>query len=304
MEAIEVKGMSKSFNGIKAVDSVSFSVHRGEIFGFLGPNGAGKTTTVRMLTGVIKPDAGEARVMGCDIVKDTQKAKEVLGVVPETANAYPDLTAWQNMMLIASLYGIPRREGEIRTASLLREFGIYERRLSKVKGFSKGMKQRLIFCMALVSNPEVLFLDEPTSGLDVQSARMIRQMIKELKEERKTVFLTSHNMQEVGELCTRVGIINKGKMVTIDSPENLRTKIGGSLAIEVRFDKAVDMSMLDFNPERVGDSYRIYTTEPHEVICSIVELAMLNGLKIKNLNVHSPSLEDVFVKLTGGSNEQ
>ncbi len=303
MEAIEVKVMSKSFNGIKAVDCVSFNVHRGEIFGFLGPNGAGKTTTVRILTGVIKPDAGEARVMGCDIVKDTQKAKEVLGVVPETANAYPDLKAWQNMMLIASLYGIPRREAELRAATLLKEFGIYERRSSKVKGFSKGMKQRLMLCMAMISDPEVLFLDEPTSGLDIQSARLIRQKIKELKEERKTVFLTSHNMQEVNVLCDRVGIINKGKMVIIDSPENLRTRIGGSLAVEVKFDKAVDMSMLGFNPERVGDNYKIYTTEPHEVICSIVGFATLNGLKIMGLNVQSPSLEDIFVKLTGGSND-
>ena len=255
MEAIEVKGMSKSFNGIKAVDSVSFSVHRGEIFGFLGPNGAGKTTTVRMLTGVIKPDSGEARVMGRDIVSDTQKVKEVLGVVPETANAYLDLTAWRNMMLIASLYNIPRREGERRATTLLKEFGIYERRSSKVKSFSKGMEQRLMLSMALVSDPEILFLDDPTSGLDVQSARVIRQRIKELQKEKKTVFLTSHNMQEVGEFCDRVGIINHGKMVTVDSPEHLRTRIGGSLAVEVKLDKAVDMSMLDFHPERVGDNY-------------------------------------------------
>jgi len=304
MEAIEVKGMSKSFNGIKAVDSVSFSVHRGEIFGVLGPNGAGKTTTVRMLTGVIKPDSGEARVMGRDIVSDTQKVKEVLGVVPETANAYLDLTAWRNMMLIASLYNIPRREGERRATTLLKEFGIYERRSSKVKSFSKGMEQRLMLSMALVSDPEILFLDDPTSGLDVQSAGVIRQRIKELQKEKKTVFLTSHNMQEVGEFCDRVGIINHGKMVTVDSPEHLRTRIGGSLAVEVKLDKAVDMSMLDFHPERVGDNYRIYTTEPHEVIRSIVGFATLNGLKILSLNVQSPSLEDVFVKLIGGSNEQ
>ncbi len=301
MEAIEVKCLCKSFDGLKAVNGISFSVHRGEIFGFLGPNGAGKTTTVRMLTGVIKPDYGDAWVMGHDIVRDTQKVKSILGVVPETANAYPDLTAWQNMMLIASLYGIPGREGEHRATSLLKEFGIYERRSSKVKSFSKGMKQRLMLCMALVSDPEVLFLDEPTSGLDIQSARMIRRKIH---EEGVTIFLTSHNMQEVGELCNRVGIINKGRIVTVDSPEHLRTRIGGTLAVEVRFDKAVDMSMLDFHAEVVNDNYRIYTTEPHEVICSIVEFATLKGLKIRNLNVQLPTLEDVFVKLTGGSNGQ
>jgi ABC-2 type transport system ATP-binding protein len=304
MDAIEVKDLSKQFDGLKAVDSVSFSVHPSEIFGFLGPNGAGKTTTVRMLTGVIKPDSGEARVMGRDIVREPLRVKELLGVLPETANAYPDLTAWGNLMLIASLYDIPRREGERRATTLLKEFGIFERRSSKVKGFSKGMKQRLMLCMALVSDPEVLFLDEPTSGLDVQSARMIRQRIKELQKERKTVFLTSHNMQEVGELCDRVGIINRGKMVTVDSPEHLRTRIGGSVAVEVRFDRAVDLSRVEFNAEHLGEIHRIYTTEPHDVIRSIVGFATLNGLKILSLNVQPPSLEDVFVKLTGGSNGQ
>ncbi len=304
MEAIEVKCLCKSFNGRKAVNCISFSVHRGEIFGFLGPNGAGKTTTVRMLTGVIKPDYGDAMVMGHDIVRETERVKSILGVVPEIANAYPDLTAWQNMMLIASLYDIPRRTGEHRAITLLKEFGIYERRLSKVKSFSKGMKQRLMFCMALVSDPEVLFLDEPTSGLDVQSARAIRRKIEGLQEEGKTIFLTSHNMQEVSELCNRVGIINRGRMVTVDSPEHLRTRIGGTMAVEVRFDRAVDMSMLALHAEVVNDNYRIYTTEPHEVICSIVEFATLKGLKIRSLNVQLPTLEDVFVKLTGGSDGQ
>ena len=237
MEAIVVEGLSKSFGELRAVDRISFNVRRGEIFGFLGPNGAGKTTTVRMLTGIIKPDTGRATVLGYDVVKGALRVKERIGVLPEVANPYPDLSAWRNVMLAASLYGIPRKEAEQRAKVLLKEFGIYERRESKVKTFSKGMKQRLMLCIALVSGPELLFLDEPTSGLDVQSARMIRQKILELQKEGKTVFLTSHNMQEVDMLCDRIGIINRGKIVTVDTPENLRRKIGGTLVVEVSFDK-------------------------------------------------------------------
>jgi len=301
MEAIEVTDLSKRFNGLTAVDRVTFTVQQGEIFGFLGPNGAGKTTTVRMLTGVLKQDAGEARVLGHDLRTDTEKAKAVLGVVPETANAYVDLTAWGNLMLIASLYGIPRREAEQRAASLLMDFGIYDRRASKVKGYSKGMKQRLMLAMALVSNPEVLFLDEPTSGLDVQSARAIRQKIQALRDEGRTVFLTSHNMQEVSLLCDRVGILNRGKLVALESPEILRHRIGGTVTVEFSFDQPVSSPLP--GAERVGDAYRLYTAEPHEAISTIVDFAKRNGLKLVSLNVQSPSLEDVFVKLTGGAPE-
>ena len=297
-EAITAKALEKTFNGFKAVDCISFTVHSGEIFGFLGPNGAGKTTTVRMLTGVIKPDGGNASVMGFDVVAETLKARELIGVVPEAANAYPDLSAWKNMMLIASLYGIGKREAEIRTAELLKEFGIYERRNSKVKTLSKGMKQRLMLSMALVSDPELLFLDEPTSGLDVMSARLIREKIIELSEAGKTVFLTSHNMEEVNLLCERIGVINHGKIVTIDSPDNLRHRIGGALAVDVVFNRDVKLAGFP-DAMRVRDGYRLYTTEPHDTICSIVDFALHSGLKIVSLNVCLPSLEDIFLRLTG-----
>ncbi|MDF2955692.1 MAG: ABC-type multidrug transport system [Candidatus Alkanophagales archaeon MCA70_species_2] len=306
MEAIVVEGLSKSFGELRAVDRISFNVRRGEIFGFLGPNGAGKTTTVRMLTGIIKPDTGRATVLGYDVVKGALRVKERIGVLPEVANPYPDLSAWRNVMLAASLYGIPRKEAEQRAKVLLKEFGIYERRESKVKTFSKGMKQRLMLCIALVSGPELLFLDEPTSGLDVQSARMIRQKILELQKEGKTVFLTSHNMQEVDMLCDRIGIINRGKIVTVDTPENLRRKIGGTLVVEVSFDKPPGeaelktSNLLELDVERAGKSLKIYTTKPHAAICTIVDFAKQKGLEITSLTVCSPPLEDVFVRLTGG----
>ncbi|HNR26283.1 MAG TPA: ABC transporter ATP-binding protein, partial [Methanobacteriaceae archaeon] len=166
---IEVQGLTKTYDQIRAVDGVDFQVRKGEIFGFLGPNGAGKTTTVRMLTGIIKPQDGSIRIMGHDIQREPLEAKEHLGVVPETSNAYVDLSAWQNLMLMAGLYGVPSDVSHERAQDLLTEFGLYPRRDDKVKGFSKGMKQRLILAMALINDPELLFLDEPTSGLDVQS---------------------------------------------------------------------------------------------------------------------------------------
>ncbi|HDN62966.1 MAG TPA: ATP-binding cassette domain-containing protein, partial [Candidatus Bathyarchaeota archaeon] len=209
-EAIVVSNLTKRFGELVAVDHISFKVKRGEFFGFLGPNGAGKTTTIRMLTGVIKPDEGTALVMGYDIERESIKAKQVMGIVPETANAYIDLTVWQNLMFMGELYGIPKEERKRRGESLLRELGLYDRRDFKVKGLSKGMKQRLLLCMALINEPEILFLDEPTVGLDVRSARSIREILQKLNEKGVTIFLTTHNMEEANQLCNRIAVINHG----------------------------------------------------------------------------------------------
>jgi len=292
MNAIEVENLRKRFNGVEVLKGISFRVRRGEIFGFLGPNGAGKTTTMRILTGIIKPDAGKAIVNGCDVAKESLEVKKFIGVLPEVSNAYPDLTAWQNLMLIARLYGMKKSEAEERGRRLLREFGIYERRDFRVKVFSKGMKQRLMLCMALMSDPEILFLDEPTSGLDVQSARMMREKILELAGE-KTVFLTSHNMEEVNRLCDEIAIIRKGEIIEIDSPERIRQKVGGSIAIEVSFSRAIRLE----NAERCGDRYLIYTANPHEEICRIVETAKRSDAEILSLNTRVPTLEEAFVKI-------
>jgi ABC-2 type transport system ATP-binding protein len=224
---VKVQNLTKIYGKLMAVDHINFEVEKGEIFGFLGPNGAGKTTTLRMLTGVIKPDGGEADILGFNIQKEPLKAKQNIGVVPETSNAYLDLTAWQNMILMAELYGVPKRESENRAKDLLDRLGIYDRIDSKVKGFSKGMKQRLILCMALINDPVLIFLDEPTSGLDVQSSHMIREILQEFSKEGKSIFLTTHNMDEANRLCDRVAIINHGKIAAIDRPANLKPLLNG-----------------------------------------------------------------------------
>jgi len=240
--AIQVQGLTKRYGDVLAVDNVSFEVRKGEFFGFLGPNGAGKTTTIRMLTGIIKNDGGEASVMGYPA--GTIRAKQLSGVMPELSNAYMDLSAWGNLMLMAEIYRISGNQAKERAESFLRQLGLYERKDSLASTYSMGMRKRLVLSMALLSNPQILFLDEPTSGLDVQSVRFMRALLRNLKQEGKTIFLTTHNMDEAAEMCERVAIINHGKMVALDSPDKLSITAGRIYLVDVRFDKPVSPDML------------------------------------------------------------
>lgn len=303
---VEVESLVKNFKKIRAVNGVEFKVEKGEIFGFLGPNGAGKTTTIRMLTGIIKPDSGKAVILGYDIQKEPLKAKEHLGVVPETSNAYVDLSSRQNISLIADLYGVPKNEAENRADELLKEFGLYDRRDDKVKGFSKGMKQRLILAMALINDPQLLFLDEPTSGLDVQSSILIRQMLLKLHEKGKTILLTTHNLEEANKLCERIAIINKGKIAAIDTPENLKKMIKKLNTIEVTFDGPVNIQELSQLLEiqdisKKGEKYSLNTDNINNLILALTEYTKSKNIKINSLNTLDPSLEEVFIELIGRS---
>lgn len=295
--------MTKQYGELVAVDHVSFEVKKGELFGFLGPNAAGKTTTIRMLTGVIKPDDGTASIFGYNILKEGLMTRQLMGIVPEMANAYVDLSAWNNLMLIGELYGVPKKKREEIATKLLKEFGLYERRKQLVKGFSKGMKQKLLLCMALINEPQILFLDEPTSGLDVESQRLIKDMIREFNKNGTTVFLTTHNMEEANQLCDRIAIINHGRIAAINSPEKLRLQSSGLQSIEVSFDKAVSVEELQKihgirEAKKVGDKIRLYVDEAGGVIDELVDFARSRKLGIVTLNTLAPSLEDVFLKLT------
>lgn len=304
MEAIETNNLIKEFDGLRAVDDVSFQVEEGEIFGFLGPNGAGKTTTTRMITGVIKPDSGTATIEGIDVVKNPTAAKEKIGIAPEEANAYLDLTARGNMNLAGEIYGVPRGELRGKVDELLDTFGLLDRADSKVKGFSKGMKQRLILAMALINDPGILFLDEPTAGLDVESRRLIKDQVKELNEEGKTIFLTTHDIAEADRLCDRVAVINRGNIAAIDSPEKLKATIQSTQSILVSFDsknfEAADLETLNGveELEKEGDKWRLYGPNPGEIIEETVDFAKEEGLKVLSLNTSGPSLEETFTHLT------
>jgi len=307
-DAIVVSNLTKRYGNLTAVDHISFRVKRGEFFGFLGPNGAGKTTTIRMLTGILKPDEGKISVMGYDMEREKVKARQVMGIVPEMANVYVDLSVWQNLMFMGELYGVPKVLRRERAERLLRELNLYEQRDVKAKKLSKGMRQRLLLCMAMLNDPEILFLDEPTVGLDVQSARLIRKILRDLNEEKNvTIFLTTHNMEEAEQLCDKIAIINHGKIAAIDTPERLRGVMRELQCVEVSFNKPPsvgELSALSHINEvrRVGKIFRLYTNSPFDLIEEIIDYGKRNNLKLTWLQVLAPRFENVFLKITEGKN--
>jgi ABC-2 type transport system ATP-binding protein len=303
---IQASNLTKIFGKSTAVDHISFEVREGEIFGFLGPNGAGKTTTTRMLTGVIPPDAGTATILGHDIRSEPVLAKQGFGVVPETSNAYTDLSAWQNLMLMGELYGLARGRATERASDLLGMLGLLERKDQKVQAYSKGMKQRLILAMALLHEPRLLFLDEPTSGLDVQSTQMILSLLRTLNSTGTTIFLTTHNMEEANRLCHRVGIIRNGTIVAVDAPEKLKAAIDRVHRIEVSFDREIPADALGRLPgvtgaDRTGDKWQITAENRDAVIRALVTFSQEQNATIVTLTTLAPSLDDVFLRLTEGA---
>ncbi|MFW6305300.1 MAG: ABC transporter ATP-binding protein [Candidatus Saliniplasma sp.] len=301
--AVEAEGLSKRFAEVVAVDDVSFEVPRGQFFGFLGPNGAGKTTTIRMLTGLITPDSGRALIEDIDSQKDSIHAKMKMGVIPEFGNIYADLTAEENLHLAGKFYGMSKKERKKRVREILKVMDLEERRDHSLHTFSKGMKQRINIGCAIIHDPPVLFLDEPTSGLDVQSKRLVVKLIQKMNEKGTTIFLTTHNIQEANELCERVGIINKGKLVAIDKPERLRNTFDKTQSIEVSLEGDFDKSMLENEHvnkvERTGDKYIIFTDDPDVTVKRLVRLTDEGDINIISLRTRGPSLEEAFVRLTG-----
>jgi len=258
-----------------------------------------------MLTGIIRPDAGSIHVMGHDMARDPVSAKQQMGVVPETANAYLDLTARQNMLLAADLYDVPRARAEERIRETLSELGLLDRQDHRVHGYSKGMHQRLILGMALLHEPPLLFLDEPTSGLDVQSTHLIIAMLQRLNEEGTTIFLTTHNMDEANRLCHRVGIIRRGRIAAIDTPEQLKRTVDRIAMILVAFDRPVDTTALAALPGvaevlRVNDSYRVSVEDIDTAVRSIASFSHAQGVRILSLDTPAPSLDEVFLSITAG----
>lgn len=305
-EAVRAENLTKFYGELCAVNHISFEVEKGEIFGFLGPNGAGKTTTVRMLTGISIPTEGTAEIMGYDIQRHSVEAKELMGIVPDISNVYNELSAWDNLTFTGKLYSMPKADRENRARELLELFDLYERRDEKVETYSRGMKRRICIAMALINRSSILFLDEPTSGLDVQSVLAIRKLIRKLNKDGLTIFLTTHNMEEASQMCDRVAIINRGKIVAIDSPEKLKRTIESLQSIEVAFEKATPTVSNDLNnlPNvneviKQGDKFRLFTDDPSGILAELWDYANSNGLKIITLNTLGPSLGDVFVKLTG-----
>ncbi len=304
---IKAEALVKKYDSLTAVDTISFEVKTGEVFGLLGPNGAGKTTTIRMFTGILKPTSGSISIGGYDIQKNPLTAKQLMGIAPEMANAYIDLSAFKNLVFMGELYGIKKVIREQKAKELLKKFKLFEKRNQKVKKFSKGMKQRLIVAMALMSGPRLLFLDEPTSGLDVASVRLIRDVVVDFNKQGTTILLTTHNIEEASQLCDRVAIMNHGQIVAIDRPENLKRIIQNTSSVEVAFDKSIKPEEITLSGvmsvKKVGDRLKFYTNNPGDIIPEIVNYSKSSKNKIISLNTLEPSLEDVFLNLTKKNNK-
>ncbi len=308
--AIEVNNLTKVYgrpeSGVLAVDHINFGVRQGEVFGFLGPNGAGKTTTQRMLTTLLEPTEGRIVTFGHDLTRDAYPVKWQMGLVPEESNVYTELTAWDNLMFTARLYRVGRDERAERAQELLETFGLWEKRDVKVQDFSKGMRRRLSIAMAIIHQPRLLFLDEPTPGLDAQSARAIRDLIRQLNAEGTTIFLSTHQIEEANQLCDRVAIINHGQIAAIDTPEQLKRAFRRVQSVEVALepDGGAYGQALAALPGvttlvKMGDKWRLYTDDPSALLPLVMNYAQSQGLRVVSLNTLGPSLEDVFLDITG-----
>ncbi len=305
MDAIEAVHLCKSFGPVTAVNDVSISIPQGGIFGFLGPMGAVKTTTIRMITGVLIPDAGSVHVLGTDVNKDPLGAKLKMGVIPENGTVYSDLTAKQNILITAKFFGMSRADRERRAEEILARLGLSERKNDIVRTFSKGMRQRISIACAIVHSPKVLILDEPTTGLDVYSRRLVIDTVRHMNEQGSTVLLTTHNIEEANTLCTMISIINKGTIVATGSPEKLKKTFDTTRYVEISFDQTVGPGLFAapgiFRAEQWGDKWRVYTDDPDRAVKHLASVAERDRLTIVSIATSNPTLEEAFVQLTGGT---
>jgi daunorubicin resistance ABC transporter ATP-binding subunit len=245
MSAVQAEKLTKKFGDFSAVDQVSFSVMDGEVFGFLGPNGAGKTTTINMLCTLMQPTEGKATIGGYDVVREADEVRKKIGVVTEKLIMYDQLTALENLKVFGKLYDVPDQELNRRAEELVKLIDLWDWRNSKVGSFSSGMRQRLNFARALIHNPKILFLDEPTVGLDPATARNIREIIAKFNRDGCTIILTTHQMEVADQLSHRISIIDNGKIIALDTPENLKAKVGPEATLEDVFIELTGSKMRD-----------------------------------------------------------
>jgi ABC-2 type transport system ATP-binding protein len=307
-DIIKVEGLTKVYNGnFIAVDHIDFCVKHGEIFGFLGPNGAGKTTTIGMLITVLKPTAGKAFVLGGDIAKQSLAVRSSIGVVPQEYTADEDLTGYENILLCADLYGIPRSVSKKRTLELLQLVELTAFKDKRVQTYSGGMRRRLELACGLINRPKLLFLDEPTLGLDVQTRAATWNYVKMLKKEfGMTLFLTTHYLEEADVLCDRIAIIDHGKIVVIGTPTDLKDSLGGDI-ITLAIQKEIDITDLISKIEHVKEvkkengGYMIKSANGELAAPLIIEALRKNGHVVTKLSLSKPTLNDVYLQFTGKS---
>src|SRR5579859_699989 len=301
--AIEMIDLSKVFGSFKAVDHLSLTVQQGEIFGLLGPNGSGKTTTINMISGLSMPTSGEVRVLGYDVRHSARQVRQLLGSVPQETALYEELSAWTNMDFHADLFGIPRKEKKERITRLLELVQLLDRKDSRVGTFSGGMKRRLALARALLHDPRLIYLDEPTLGVDVQARRAIWDYILALRDQGKTVLITTNYLEEAQALCERLAIIDHGKLIAVDTPEHLKQTYGGSI-IEVESARPVqDVGALRALPgvndvKQEGTHLRITAQGTSSIAAEVINILSQES-EIKEIAIREPNLDEIFLLLTG-----
>ena len=307
-DIIIVEGLTKIFNHeLKAVDHINFTVKQGEVFGFLGPNGAGKTTTINMLITILKPTEGKATILGSDIANQSNEVRSSIGLVPQEYTADDDLTGYENILLCADLYGIPRSTSRKRASELLQLVELTEFKDKKVQTYSGGMRRRLELASGLINRPKVLFLDEPTLGLDVQTRAATWNYIKMLKKEYgMTLFMTTHYLEEADSLCDRIAIIDHGKIVVVGTPTELKDSLGGDI-ITLSIKEDVDISGLIKKITHVKEvkkengSYIIKSEVGELTAPLIIEALRKEHHVVTRLSLTKPTLNEVYLQYTGKS---
>ncbi len=314
--AIAVDNLKKTYKPktrkgveVKAVDDISFAVPRGEFFGLLGPNGAGKTTTIGVLTTRVMPTGGTARIEGIDVARNPVAVKRRIGVVPQVNNLDRSLTAREILLFHAEYFGVAKHAREAQANEFLERFELADRADEKVIGFSGGMVQRLKIARALMHNPAILFLDEPTTGLDPQSRHSMWALLKELHAKGQTILLTTHYMEEADLLCERAAIIDHGKLLALDSPAQLKRSVPGGYLIELQASGGLNDAfanalrglpgVVDVKSEQ--DRVRVYADRAEGLLANAMRLASEQGVMVTDAHVAEPSLENLFLHLTGRS---
>ncbi|WP_054815980.1 ATP-binding cassette domain-containing protein [Nocardia arizonensis] len=305
--AVEANGLVKVFGEQRAVDGVSLAVPQGSVYGVLGPNGAGKTTTIRMLATLLRPDGGDARIFGRDIVGDASAVRSLIGVTGQYASVDEDLSATENLMIFSRLLGLSRREARIKTAELLEEFDLTEAADKSLKNFSGGMRRRLDLAASLISTPPLLFLDEPTTGLDPRTRAQMWETIRRLVREGATVVLTTQYLDEADQLADRIAVIDRGKVIADGTADELKDSVGGSslhltLADRAQLDEArrIVSDFLGAEAQITPEAGRL--TAPLRTADMTTDLLIRLReweIAVEEINVSKPSLDEVFLTITG-----
>ncbi len=300
---IQVQNLSKSFQNIKAVNDISFTIDKGEIFGLLGPNGAGKSTTLNMMSTILKSDTGTIHIDGIHLNENSKECKHLIGVVPQEISLYEDLSAYQNLLFWGNLYGIPSKEMKESIHTVLKLIGLLDRKKDLIKTYSGGMKRRINIAAALLHNPKVLFMDEPTVGIDPQSRNHIFEVIETLNKQGMTIVYTTHYMEEVERLCDRIAIIDSGKIIAQGTQSQLKGLVQTKESIQFEF---IFLSESNVNQLREVLPHSMVQNENKLLVeCTVQELSKVITacnelqLSIKDIQLNKVNLESIFLSLTG-----